>query len=57
MDNYWQVRVQTIGDDLILPLPESLLDKMGWSEGTQLRWVDNLDGSFLLEVCDAQDVG
>lgn len=57
MDNHWHVWVQYEGNDLILPLPESLLDKMGWSEGTQLRWVDNLDGSFRLEVCDAEDVG
>jgi hypothetical protein len=57
VDNHWHVWVQYEGNDLILPLPESLLDKMGWSEGTQLRWVDNLDGSFRLEVCDAEDVG
>lgn len=57
MDNYWQVRLEEVSGELILPLPESLLDKMGWSEGTRLRWVDNLDGSFRLEVCDAQDVG
>jgi len=34
-----------------------LLHTMGWCEGTRLRWVDNLDGSFRLEVVDAENVG
>jgi hypothetical protein len=57
VDNRWEVRLEELGDDLILPLPKDLLDTMGWCEGTRLRWVDNLDGSFQLEVCDAEDVG
>ena len=57
MDNCWQVRLQESEGELILPLPQDLLHTMGWCEGTRLRWVDNLDGSFRLEVVDAENVG
>ena len=29
------------GDDLILPLPERLLEEAGWNEGDILDWSDN----------------
>jgi hypothetical protein len=34
--------------DLLLPLPDELLDQMPWSEGDTLEFRDNLDGSFTL---------
>lgn len=34
--------------DAILPLPQELLDEMGWKEGDVLDWKDNKDGSFSL---------
>jgi hypothetical protein len=38
---------ETTGD-LVLPLPVDLLNQMGWSEGTDLFWIDNQNGSFTL---------
>ena len=63
----WTVEVEqdpTTGD-LMLPFPADLLSQMGWSEGTDLSWIDNGNGSFTLKekpkdkpVEDAdQDVG
>jgi hypothetical protein len=34
--------------DLILPLPQDLLDTQGWVEGDTLSWVDNKNGSWSL---------
>jgi hypothetical protein len=34
--------------DIILPLPQDLLDLQGWKEGEELDWTDNGDGSWSL---------
>lgn len=49
--NNWTVTVEEDPDDpenLVLPLPEGLLEKMGWKEGDTLDWVDNKDGTYTL---------
>ena len=38
--------------DLILPLPQELLDDAGWGEGDVLNWRDNKDGSWSLTKKD-----
>ncbi len=35
--------------DLIMPIPQELLDMQGWAEGDELKWIDRGDGSWLLE--------
>lgn len=46
----WEVR--TLEDketgDLILPIPQELLDKMGWREGDTLDWKQNPRGEWVL---------
>ena len=48
---------------LMLPFPPDLLSQMGWSEGTDLSWIDNGNGSFTLKEKEKpvedndQDVG
>jgi hypothetical protein len=37
------------GDDLILPLPERLLEEAGWKDGDLLDWTDNGNGSWTLK--------
>jgi hypothetical protein len=32
--------------DLIMPLPDELLQEAGWAEGDTLEWIDNGDGTF-----------
>jgi hypothetical protein len=34
--------------DLILPIPQEMLDKLGWKEGDQLEWSPTSNGSWLL---------
>jgi hypothetical protein len=42
--------------ELILPLPPDLLSQMGWSDGTELWWTDNENGTFSLrEKRDEED--
>ena len=35
--------------NLVLPIPEPILEEMGWSEGTVLEFIDNHDGSFMIK--------
>lgn len=47
--NNWIVHVeQDETGELVLPLPVDLLNQMGWSEGTDLFWIDNENGTFTL---------
>tara|TARA_R110000868_G_scaffold348589_1_gene609703 strand:+ start:1756 stop:2199 length:444 start_codon:yes stop_codon:yes gene_type:complete len=39
--------------DLILPLPEKLLEETGWKTGDTLDWNDNGDGSFSMTKKEA----
>jgi hypothetical protein len=47
----WTVEVVTDPDtgELMLPFPPDLLSQMGWSEGTDLSWIDNENGSFTIK--------
>lgn len=36
--------------DFVLPFPPELLSQMGWSEGTELWWIDNNDGTYTLKT-------
>ena len=47
----WQVTLEPIPDseDLILPLPQDLLDLKGWKEGDTLEWIDNKDGTWTIQ--------
>ena len=42
----WKVIVQQDGEDLILPLPQEMLDEVGWNPGDNLQWVDRGDGTW-----------
>jgi hypothetical protein len=46
----WTVHIEEDKDtgDLLLPFPVDLLSQMGWSEGTDLFWIDNHNGSFTI---------
>lgn len=55
----WTVNVELDSEtgELILPLPQELLEGKGWVEGDELEWIDNRDGSWTLEKVekDAQE--
>jgi len=48
---HWTVTVEEADDesgDLILPLPQEMLDLQGWKEGDTLEWTDMGDGAWSL---------
>jgi hypothetical protein len=51
MKTQWTVTIEAAtdgSDDLILPLPQDMLDLQGWQDGDVLDWTDNKDGSWTL---------
>ncbi len=46
----YEVIVQEDSDsgDLILPIPQELLNQMGWKEGDQLEWQETDNHSYML---------
>lgn len=44
----WTVTLKGEGEDLFLPLPDDMLEQLGWNEGTTIFWIDNKDGTFTL---------
>lgn len=49
-NNRWIVTLEEDPDtgDLIMPIPQEVLDLQGWKEGDVLKWEDNGDGSWSL---------
>jgi hypothetical protein len=47
----WTVTVEEDPEtgDLILPLPQDLLDMQGWLEGDTLDWTDEGNGSWTIK--------
>ena len=47
----WTITVEEDPEtgELILPLPEEMLQLQGWIEGDTLEWIDNGDGSWILQ--------
>jgi hypothetical protein len=55
MTNKWTITLEEADDgsgDLILPLPQDLLDGAGWQEGDTLNWTDLGNGSWSLTKKD-----
>jgi hypothetical protein len=48
MKTQWTVTVEEDSEtgDLILPLPQELLDLQGWTEGDDLEWTDIGNGAW-----------
>ena len=42
----WTVSIDQDGEDLVLPLPQEMLDEVGWKPGDKLEWVDRKDGTW-----------
>jgi hypothetical protein len=52
---HWTVTLEEADDgsgDLVMPLPQDLLDGAGWKEGDTLEWIDNNNGSWSLKKVD-----
>lgn len=48
----WTVYVEEEGDDMMLPLPPELIERMGWKEGDTLVWNMQFDKSIILTKKD-----
>jgi bifunctional DNA-binding transcriptional regulator/antitoxin component of YhaV-PrlF toxin-antitoxin module len=46
----WTVPVEAVpdSDDVMITLPDDLLEMQGWKEGDTIEWIDNKDGSYTL---------
>jgi hypothetical protein len=55
----WSVTIEEDGEDLILPLPQEMLDQVGWMIGDNLEWHNRGDGTWeiqkKLEQSDKKD--
>ena len=38
MNNKWTAYVEQDGDDLVIPLPDDMLNELGWKTGDTLIW-------------------
>jgi bifunctional DNA-binding transcriptional regulator/antitoxin component of YhaV-PrlF toxin-antitoxin module len=43
------VTLEQDGDDLVLPIPDKVLEDLSWVEGDTLEWIDNGDGTLTLK--------
>ena len=47
----WTVTVEEADDgsgDIVLPLPQDLLELQGWKEGDTLEWTKQDDGAWII---------
>ena len=47
----WTITLEEADDgsgDLVLPLPDDLMQGAGWKIGDTLEWIDNHDGTWTL---------
>jgi bifunctional DNA-binding transcriptional regulator/antitoxin component of YhaV-PrlF toxin-antitoxin module len=54
----WTITLEEADDgsgDLVLPLPQDLMDDAGWKEGDKLEWIDNKDGTWSLKKLEVTD--
>lgn len=42
--------IEAPNGDLVLPLSDEVLSRLGWSEGTSIEWVDNQDGTYTMKA-------
>ena len=52
----YTVTLDEDGEDLILPLPDEVLDKLGWEDGCVIEWlVDEEDNTVIIRKVDEDD--
>ena len=53
----WAVTVLEDGEDLILPLPEDMLEQVGWKTGDVLQWVKKDEETWMLQKKEQSERG
>jgi hypothetical protein len=54
----WTITLEEADDgsgDLVLPLPQDLLDGAGWNEGDTIEWIDNNNGTWSMKKVEVTD--
>ena len=54
----WTITLEEAEDgsgDLVMPLPQDLLDGVGWKEGDTLEWINNNNGTWALKKVEVTD--
>ena len=54
-DKLYAIKPDDGSGDLVMPLPQDLLDGAGWKEGDTLEWIDNNDGTWSLKKLEVTD--
>lgn len=53
LNTTYTVTLDEDGEDLILPLPDEVLDKLGWEDGCLIEWlVDEEDNTVIIRKVD-----
>jgi hypothetical protein len=55
---HWTITLEEADDgsgDMVMPLPQDLLDGAGWKEGDILQWIDNNNGTWSLKKVEVTD--
>jgi antitoxin component of MazEF toxin-antitoxin module len=50
--NKWILPVEEDGDDCVVTFPDDLLEAANLTEGDQIEWIDQHDGSYLMRKVD-----
>ena len=50
--NKWILPVEEGGDDCVITFPDDLLEAANLTEGDQIEWIDQHDGSYLMRKVD-----
>ena len=53
----WTVTLEQDGDDLILPLPQEILDALDISEGDVLEWIEYGNNAIALKKANNESQG
>lgn len=51
-DNLYTATVEEEGEELLLNLPDEMLEEMGWEVGTTIEWIDIGDGRWMIRRVD-----
>jgi nitrogen regulatory protein PII len=51
-DNLYTATVEEEDGELLLNLPDEMLEEMGWEVGTTIEWIDIGDGRWMIRRVD-----
>jgi len=52
----YTVTLEEDGDECILPLPDELMDQLGWYDGDELEWIVNDDNTITIRKVPVDEV-